>query len=99
VKDRQCGVWVVDLRSGQNAQRFFRFEESFRRLFDVQVLPGIRYPEILNRPTSSSRSAYTLPDERSGMLPAADLAYEFLLPRTTRDRSEQSRQEQQHLLA
>jgi uncharacterized protein (TIGR03032 family) len=44
---RHCGVWVVDLRSGQTAA-FVRFEDPIQELFEVRVLPGIRYPELLN---------------------------------------------------
>jgi uncharacterized protein (TIGR03032 family) len=45
--ERWCGVWVVDLRSGQTAA-FVRFEDQLQEIFGVQVLPGIRYPELLN---------------------------------------------------
>jgi uncharacterized protein (TIGR03032 family) len=46
-RERHCGVWVVDLRSGQVAA-FVRFEDQLQEIFGVQVLPGIRYPELLN---------------------------------------------------
>ena len=36
-----------DLRSGQVAA-FVRFEDQLQEIFGVQVLPGIRYPELLN---------------------------------------------------
>ena len=47
-KDRQrdCGVWVLDIRSG-NTVAFLRFSGSVQEIFAVQVLPGIRYPELL----------------------------------------------------
>jgi uncharacterized protein (TIGR03032 family) len=43
VPELACGVWVVDLRSGRTAA-FLRFEAAVQEIFDVQVLPGIRYP-------------------------------------------------------
>jgi uncharacterized protein (TIGR03032 family) len=46
-RERHCGVWVVDLRSGQ-VVAFVRFEDQLQEIFGVQVLPGIRYPELLN---------------------------------------------------
>jgi len=47
VADRQCGVDVVDLRSGRVVASL-RFEGDVRELFDVQVLHGTRYPELLD---------------------------------------------------
>jgi uncharacterized protein (TIGR03032 family) len=46
VQKRECGVWVVDLRTGQTVA-FLRFEGSVQEIFDVQVLRGVRYPELL----------------------------------------------------
>ena len=43
---RACGMWVVDVRSGKTVA-FLRFESGVQEVFAVQVLPGIRYPEIL----------------------------------------------------
>jgi len=58
-------VWVVDLRSGQIAA-FLRFEGIVQEIFDVQVLPGIRYPEILEPTDKLVAVSYTLPDEALG---------------------------------
>ena len=44
--DRACGVWVVDVRSGQTVA-FLKFEGSVQEIFDVQILHGVRYPELL----------------------------------------------------
>lgn len=43
--ERNCGVWVVDIRNGQTVA-FLRFEDAVQEVFAVQVLAGIRYPEI-----------------------------------------------------
>jgi uncharacterized protein (TIGR03032 family) len=45
-RDRTCGVWIVDLRSGQTAA-WLRFEEPIREVFGVKVLHGIRSPEVV----------------------------------------------------
>lgn len=45
-RERHCGVWVVDIRSGQ-VVAFLRFEEHVQEVFAVHVLQGVRYPELL----------------------------------------------------
>lgn len=62
-KPLQCGVWVVDLRSGQ-VVAFLRFEGSVQEIFAVQVLPGIGYPELLDDTADEALSnSFVLPDE------------------------------------
>jgi uncharacterized protein (TIGR03032 family) len=66
---RHCGVWVVDVRSGKTAASV-RFEDPLQEIFTVQVLPGIRYPELLNdgrHPLVAD--AVVLPDETSREVP------------------------------
>ena len=60
VKDRQCGVWVIDLRSGQVAA-FLQFQGAVQEIFDVQVLHGIRYPELLEPSSELLATSYVLP--------------------------------------
>jgi uncharacterized protein (TIGR03032 family) len=43
---RKCGVGVVDLRTGGTAA-FIEFEGIIEEIFDVQVLAGIRFPQIV----------------------------------------------------
>jgi uncharacterized protein (TIGR03032 family) len=42
----KCGVAVVDLRSGQSVA-LLEFQSAVEEIFDVQLLPGIRFPEVL----------------------------------------------------
>ena len=42
-----CGVWVVDLQSGQIVA-FLKFEDAVQEVFAVQVLPGLAFPELVN---------------------------------------------------
>ena len=44
--ERTCGVWVVDIRNGR-VVAFLRFDATVQEIIAVKVLPGIRYPEIL----------------------------------------------------
>jgi uncharacterized protein (TIGR03032 family) len=46
VQDRQCGIWVIDIRTFQTVA-FLRFEGAVQEIFDVQVMHGVRYPELL----------------------------------------------------
>lgn len=46
VPERRCGVWVIDTRTG-GVVAFLRFEGTVQEIFDVQVLRGFRYPELL----------------------------------------------------
>jgi uncharacterized protein (TIGR03032 family) len=62
VEQRACGVWVVDLRTGQTVA-FLRFEEGVREIFAVQVLPGMRFPELYNEAEDAIAHSYILPDE------------------------------------
>ena len=59
--ERNAGVWVVHLATGQIVG-FLRFEDAVQEIFAVQVLPGIRFPELLNDNEELLGSSYVLPD-------------------------------------
>jgi uncharacterized protein (TIGR03032 family) len=69
VEERACGLWVVDVRSGQTVA-FLRFEAGVQEVFAVQVLPNIRYPEILtdeaDEETELLPDAFVLPEAAMG---------------------------------
>ncbi len=69
LKERTCGVWVVDLRTG-GVVAFLRFDEGVQEIFAVQVLPGIRFPEILDDEKLIG-SSFVLPDEALADVPRA----------------------------
>src|SRR5699024_11802996 len=46
VSERSCGVWVVDIRSGKTVA-YLKFEDAVQEVFAVQVLPGMRFPDVL----------------------------------------------------
>lgn len=60
--ERRCGVWVVDTVTGRVAG-FLRFEGAVREIFDVQVLPRIRYPELVEPEADLVDSSFVLPQE------------------------------------
>ena len=45
LQKRSCGVWAVDLATGQTLA-FLEFESGVREIFAVQVLPGACFPEV-----------------------------------------------------
>jgi len=59
VPERRCGVWVVDTRTG-NVVAFLRFEGTVQEIFDVQVLHGVRYPELLEPTNELVGGSFTL---------------------------------------
>ena len=57
---RVCGVWIVHLETGA-ILGFMRFEEGVQEIFDVQVLPGLRFPEIGEPDSDLIAHAFVLP--------------------------------------
>jgi uncharacterized protein (TIGR03032 family) len=62
LRNRTCGVWVVNIESGQTVG-FLRFEAGVQEVFAVQVLRGMRFPELLEWSDERLGSSYVLPDE------------------------------------
>ncbi|MDB9315111.1 TIGR03032 family protein [Spirulina sp. CS-785/01] len=62
LKERVCGVWVVNIDSGEIVA-FLRFEDAVQEIFSVQVLPGVRFPEIIDWDETLMGTSYVLPDE------------------------------------
>jgi len=60
--ERSCGVWVVNIETGQFVG-FLRFEAGVQEIFAVQVLHGMRFPELLEWTDERLGSSYVLPDE------------------------------------
>ena len=50
----------MDLRSGQTLA-FLRFEDAVQEVFAVQVLPGLRFPEIAPEDPKLLLDSYDLP--------------------------------------
>jgi uncharacterized protein (TIGR03032 family) len=61
-EDRCCGVWVVDTRTGQTAG-FVKFQDGVQEIFAVQLLPGLRWPEVLSEDATRIAESYELSDE------------------------------------
>ncbi|MBI4617286.1 MAG: TIGR03032 family protein [Planctomycetes bacterium] len=66
--ERLAGVWVIDIRTGQTVA-FLKFEDAVQEIFAVQVLPGVRYPEIITDDTTLLGSTYVLPEPALAEVP------------------------------
>jgi uncharacterized protein (TIGR03032 family) len=67
-----CGVAVVDIRSGRQSG-FFEFTAGCEELYDVQFLPGVQRPMILNLQRPEARQAITSPDSCYWLRPSSEV--------------------------
>jgi len=61
LQERICGVWVVNIQTGE-ILAFLRFEEGVQEIFAVQVVPA-RFPALLDMDHPRVHDSYSLPDE------------------------------------
>ncbi len=59
--ERTCGVWVLNIETGETLG-FCRFEEGVQEIFAVDVLPGIRFPDLINHDAKIVGQSYVLSD-------------------------------------
>jgi len=59
--ERTCGVWVIDIQRGQ-VIAFLKFEEAVQEIFAVALLPGMRFPDLINDNAELVGSSFVLPD-------------------------------------
>ena len=60
--ERVCGVWAVDTRSGE-VVGFLRFEGAVHEIYDVQLLSGKRWPEIVEPEAELVSGSFVLSSE------------------------------------
>jgi len=60
-QDRKCGVWVVDIETGQTVA-FLEFSEGVQEIFSVQLVP-MKYPALLDLNDPLLKTSYSIPDE------------------------------------
>jgi uncharacterized protein (TIGR03032 family) len=68
VEERTCGVWVLDVRTGETVA-FVKFEEAVQEIFAVEVLPGMRFPDLVNDNADLISSSYVLPEDALAEVP------------------------------
>src|SRR5438445_10159977 len=56
----KCGVAAVDLRGGQIIA-FLEFQTAVEEIFDVQLLPGLRFPEVIGFQQETIQHTFVVP--------------------------------------
>jgi uncharacterized protein (TIGR03032 family) len=69
-EQRTCGVCVIDLRSGQ-VIGLVRFETAVQEVFAVTLLPGRRFPELINDDEKLLENLFVVPDAALADVPAS----------------------------
>jgi len=63
-EELECGVAAVDLRSGRVVGSL-RFETAVEEIFDVRLLVGPRFPEVIGFQQETLSHTFVVPDEES----------------------------------
>ena len=56
----KCGIGVVDLRSGR-VIAFLKFQTAVEEIFDVQLLPRLRFPEVIGFQQETIQHTFVVP--------------------------------------
>ena len=56
----KCGIGVVDLRNGR-VIAFLEFQTAVEEIFDVQLLPGLHFPEVLGFQKEAVQHTFVVP--------------------------------------
>lgn len=67
--ERTCGVWVLNIETGQTLG-FCRFEQGVQEIFAVEVVPGVRFPDLVNHDAELIGQSYVLSDAALSQVPA-----------------------------
>ena len=70
VSERACGVWVVDIVTGQTVA-WLKFDDGVQEIFAVTVLPNSRFPDLINDDRQLLANSFILPDESLESVPDA----------------------------
>jgi uncharacterized protein (TIGR03032 family) len=68
--ERTCGVCAVDLASGR-VVALLRFDTTVQEVFAVAVLPGRRWPDLINDDETRLENSFVVPDAALADVPAA----------------------------
>jgi hypothetical protein len=67
-EQRNCGVWAINIETGETLG-FCRFEEGVQEIFAVEVLPGVRFPDLVNHDAELVGRSYVLGDDALADVP------------------------------
>jgi uncharacterized protein (TIGR03032 family) len=68
LEERICGVWAVNIHTGETIG-WVKFEEAVQEIFAVSVLPGSRYPDLVNHDIELLAGSFVLPDDALAQVP------------------------------
>ncbi|MEM9826584.1 MAG: DUF4915 domain-containing protein, partial [Planctomycetota bacterium] len=68
VEERNCGVWVLNVETGETLG-YCKFEEGVQEIFAVEVLPGVRFPDLVNHDPEIVGRSYVLGDDALAEVP------------------------------
>ena len=63
LEERSSGVWIVDINTGF-AMSFLQFQDKVLEISDVKVLPGIRYPQMINHRSKQMVDSAIFPNQQ-----------------------------------
>jgi uncharacterized protein (TIGR03032 family) len=63
--DLKCGIAVVALESGR-VEAFLEFQSAVEEIFDVQLLPGLRFPEVIGFQKDEIHHTFIVPRASPG---------------------------------
>lgn len=69
-EQRTCGVCVIDVARGE-VVGLLRFETAVQEVFAVAILPGRRYPDLINDDEKLLMNSFTVPDAALADVPAS----------------------------
>jgi uncharacterized protein (TIGR03032 family) len=60
-QERTCGLWAIHIQTGE-ILGWVKFEDSVQEIFAVRVVPGIRFPDLVNHDMKLLDGSFVLPD-------------------------------------
>jgi uncharacterized protein (TIGR03032 family) len=69
-EERTCGVCAIDLTDGA-VVALLRFETAVQEVFAVTVMPGRRYPDLINDDETLLENSFMVPDAALADVPAS----------------------------
>ena len=67
-EERTCGVWVLNIETGETLG-FCKFEDGVQEIFAVEVIPNMRFPDLVNHDPQIVGASYVLGNEALMQVP------------------------------
>lgn len=81
LSERCSGVWVLNITTGQTVA-YVKFEEALQEIFAVQVLPGMRFPDVINDDARVLADSFVIPEPSLKLAPGNPRANQDASPPT-----------------